>query len=107
MYWGLPHFADYLGQGLYLRSNGAFPGLAVATLTSPVLQGGCRDGCPKPQGSKDKPSRELLSLSSLWHRGARVQPVAIWGQLHPAHLEDGTPAVRSSPGKEELLQDFP
>lgn len=34
-------------------------------------------------------------------------PWPFGGQLRPAHLEDGTPAVRSPLGKEELLQDFP
>lgn len=34
-------------------------------------------------------------------------PWPFWGQLHPAHLEDGTPAGRSPLGKKELLQDLP
>lgn len=42
-YWGLPHFADCLGQGLCLRSQGVFPGLALATLTSPGLHAGCKE----------------------------------------------------------------
>lgn len=40
MYQGLPHFADYLGQELCLRSKGAFPRLALATLTSLGLHTG-------------------------------------------------------------------
>lgn len=42
-YWGLPHFADCLGQGLCLRSQGVFPGLALATFTSPGLHAGCKE----------------------------------------------------------------
>lgn len=86
----------------------SFSRLGISHLDQPRIA--CRvqrDRCPEPQDSKDEPSMELLSLSSLWHEGAGVQLVDFWGQLHPAHLEEKTPAVRSPLGKEELLQDFP
>lgn len=107
MYWGFRHFANYLGQGLCLRSKVVFPGLALATLTSPGLHTGCKgmdslslrkammnhkeNSCQCPTYDMKDPEY------NLWPFG---------GQLNPAHLKDGTSAVRSPMGKEELLQGF-
>lgn len=96
MYWGLPHFADYLGQGLCLRSKGVLPGLALAALTSPGLYAGCEEKDPlslrrarmNHQESCCPKARHCLPYVM---KDPDSNPWPFGGQLHPAHLEDGTP----------------